>query len=52
MASVVNQRLALAGESNTLANGESKDKSVPKFTASLLTVPIERKAGGHFQSEE
>ena len=46
MESVVNQRLVSVAESITLANGKSKDKLAPKFTASLLIVPIERKAGG------
>lgn len=48
MESVVDQRLVSVGKSITLANGKSKDKLTPKFTASLLVVPIERKTGGHF----
>ena len=43
MESVVNQRLVSVGESITLANGNSKDKLAPKFTGSLLIVPIKRK---------
>lgn len=55
MESVVNQRLASVGKSVTLANGKSKDKLTPKFTASLLLVLVERKMGTFFplwQSKE
>lgn len=48
MKSVVDQRLVSVGKSITLANGKSKGKFTPKFTASLLVVPIERKTGTFF----
>lgn len=45
MESVVSHRLVSVGKSFTLASGKSKDKLAPKFIASLLIAPIERKAG-------
>lgn len=36
------------GWCHAFANGKSKDKLAPKFTASLLIVPSQRKGGGGF----